>query len=327
MTNELVLEGGIWKLQEESSGIIEASSYNALATLSKTSDHGAFMKDTSTNLYYRNWKTGGPGIPVPVEYFKKVTNKGGYASNANGNAFFTLVDDENSNNDLTNRGWTTDHRPNSPTNSNTGTFSKTSGNPAILDLPTGVNGSQSRIDFRTATLNPGYLAILNLHSYAVDLGDGYNGNSIPDVFEFTNHGTDIFCVVHNPTGANRWIIQQSIAYNATTAQKFNLWVRRASGTTHTDGMATTNPLTSLSSGWFMMVVNVSGPSNSNTGDLCLNIDPTNSSQKIKYVATGPFNAGYSASTSDIFAMSVYNYSGLVNLPASLSINEAHYLKI
>jgi hypothetical protein len=37
------------------------------------------MLDTSTGFYYKNWKTDGPGIPIPVEYFEDI---GGYVGNS-----------------------------------------------------------------------------------------------------------------------------------------------------------------------------------------------------------------------------------------------------
>ena len=83
----------------------EESSYDALATAAKTLDHAQLMRDTSTDFYYKNWKTGGPGIPIPAEYFDNI---GGYFSNASGNAFWQLSD---SLSDLTSRGFATGGAP------------------------------------------------------------------------------------------------------------------------------------------------------------------------------------------------------------------------
>ena len=81
MAKELVLEDGVWKLKAAAAGetIIEGASYDALATSSKGQDHGVLMLDTSTGFYYKNWKTDGPGIPIPVEYFDDI---GGYVGNS-----------------------------------------------------------------------------------------------------------------------------------------------------------------------------------------------------------------------------------------------------
>ena len=78
----------------EGATIVEGASFDALAILAKTKDHGVLMVDTSTGFYYKNWKTDGPGIPVPVRYYDDVT---AYASNGGAvrpNAYFTLADAE-----------------------------------------------------------------------------------------------------------------------------------------------------------------------------------------------------------------------------------------
>ncbi|MDC1160135.1 hypothetical protein OAT10_00125 [Luminiphilus sp.] len=64
--------------------IVEGASYDALATSAKSQDHGVLMLDTSTGFYYKNWKTDGPGIPIPVEYFDGI---GGYVSNSTAGNF------------------------------------------------------------------------------------------------------------------------------------------------------------------------------------------------------------------------------------------------
>jgi len=74
--------------------VVEGGSFDALATSAKSQDHGVLMLDTSTGFYYKNWKTGGPGIPVPVRYYEDVT---AYSSNSGAvrpNAYFTLADAE-----------------------------------------------------------------------------------------------------------------------------------------------------------------------------------------------------------------------------------------
>lgn len=72
--------------------VVEGASYDALATSAKTQAHDTLMLDTSTGFYYKVWKTGGPGIPVPVRFFDDLT---GYASNSGSNrsnCYFTLDD-------------------------------------------------------------------------------------------------------------------------------------------------------------------------------------------------------------------------------------------
>jgi len=109
--------------------VVEGASYDALATSAKTQAHGVLMKDTSTGFYYKNWKTGGPGIPVPVRFFDDVS---GYCSNSGSlrpNAYFTLDDAEADIVSATaGEDWTAVE--------STGSISKTAGNPLVMAAAT-----------------------------------------------------------------------------------------------------------------------------------------------------------------------------------------------
>ena len=74
--------------------VVEGASFDALATSAKSQDHGVLMLDTSTGFYYKNWKTGGPGIPVPVRYYDDVTAYSSNGGSVRSNAYFTLSDAE-----------------------------------------------------------------------------------------------------------------------------------------------------------------------------------------------------------------------------------------
>lgn len=157
MANELVLEGGVWKMRDIVSAREEAS-YDLLAQAAKTLEHGVLMKDTSTGFYYKNWKTDGPGIPVPVQYFDDVT---GYFSNGSSNfAYFTLDDDEDTDSDLSGRGWTI-------TQVNNGTVTKTAGNPAVISSDT-TFFSRASVGFEksSSTTPQKYLLLVKIRSYA-----------------------------------------------------------------------------------------------------------------------------------------------------------------
>lgn len=138
--------------------VVEGASYDALATSAKTQAHDTLMLDTSTGFYYKNWKTNGPGIPIPVQYFDDVTD---YFSNGTGDyCFMTLDDDEDTDSDLTNRGWFV-------TATLGATVSKTSGNPLIVNTPA-VTGAKGTFDFQkiNSTTPLKYLVLCKIRSYS-----------------------------------------------------------------------------------------------------------------------------------------------------------------
>ena len=138
--------------------VVEGASFDALATLAKSNDHGALMLDTSTGFYYKNWKTGGPGIPVPVRYYDDVT---AYASNSGANrpnCFFTL-DDAYS--DFI--GTTDAENFTTGTPGGSFTLTKTAGNPLILSGTSGSTDS-GLIYFQPSSAFDKCLMILKINS-------------------------------------------------------------------------------------------------------------------------------------------------------------------
>lgn len=129
--------------------VVEGASYDALATSAKTEAHGVLMKDTSTGFYYKNWKTGGPGIPIPAEYFDNI---GGYFSNASGNAYYQLSD---SLSDLTSRGFATGGT-NAPT--------KSAGSALVVNTGTATNPATSFLNFRGTAASENLLCLFRLDS-------------------------------------------------------------------------------------------------------------------------------------------------------------------
>lgn len=160
----------------------EESTYDALATASKTLPHEQLMLDTSTGFYYKNWKTGGPGIPVPVRYFDSVT---GYATNSGSvrsNAYFTLEDAEADVVSATNgEDWTVFE--------GSGTsVSKTADNPFIIRAP-GTNASCG-LRFFASSANTKTLNIVKISSITGSVKTTGMGNIV--LSNGTNGATTYF---------------------------------------------------------------------------------------------------------------------------------------
>jgi hypothetical protein len=96
---------------------------------------GDAYQDTSTKALYAFWKPAGtPGWLVPGSLYGQIS---ALMANASGSAYITLADDEDTDSDLTNRGWvpTPSHVP-----------SKVGGSPLVLDS-SAVNNEYEQIIF------------------------------------------------------------------------------------------------------------------------------------------------------------------------------------
>jgi len=277
----------------EGEPVVEGASYNALASSAKSQAHGVLMKDTSTGFYYKNYRTGGPGIPVPVEYFDSVT---GYLSNASGNAFVAPAD---SYSDLLSRGW-------SNNDLNDGTSTKTSGADLVLDVPTSAAwGSRAGTWFiGTGASHQQYLSIMTISSYTPGPtgGAGHNYGT----------GLAILWAANNTAGTGSTRLHYNLSFGATTAGRYTLSITNAGGTTVGDG-----PNASFTSGTVITVADFSDNSlTTNRGTSSAILE-----QSVPNVA-----ASYGPLVSDLCYLSI---TKLMTAPDQLTLNisEVHILKI
>ena len=172
----------------------EESSYDGLATAAKTLDHAQLMRDTSTDFYYKNWKTGGPGIPVPVQYFDDVT---GYASNGSGDfGYFTPSD---SLADAVARGWST-------IESNGGTVTKTAGNALTCSTTTAAGSLGAfQFDYQSAPYAADrVISLVVVESYAPSTAMSGSASKY-EGSQFNTRANDggtryqLFCAFNHPT--------------------------------------------------------------------------------------------------------------------------------
>lgn len=274
----------------------EESSYTALATAAKTLDHEQLMRDTSTDFYYKNWKTGGPGIPVPVRFFDDVT---GYLTNASGNAYIQPSDAIA---DLTGRGWVDDSR-------HEGSVSKTSGNPLILQIPaTRTSGAGGLLEFPTNTGNHHrYLTIVNINSYdrGTNTSTGNQAQGVLIQFALNNSGN---------TKSLRSI--QNFSNNSTTAGKINLYHRTATSTF----ILANGPHNAFTSGVLFTIHDL------NDDQISTILQPENSKVQQSYdEADG--TATFTALANDEYGLIVFDNSSGSGEALELQITEAHVLKM
>ena len=213
--------------------VVEGGSFDALATSAKSQDHGVLMLDTTNNLYYKNWKTGGSGIPVPVEYFDDVT---GYLTNASGNCYMSPAD---SYADLTARGWVNFDQ-------GTGTSTKIAGSDLVLDVPT-----SAAVDSRagtwftgTGTSHQQYLSIITISSFAPG---SYGGSN----HEYWN-GLTFLWAADNTTGSGSTRLYWNLSLGASTNSRYTLYQRNLGGPT-----TGTGPNASFTSGTVITVADFS----------------------------------------------------------------------
>ena len=127
--------------------VVEGASFDALATSAKSQDHGVLMLDTSTGFYYKNWKTDGPGIPIPVEYFDDTGGYVGDSAASEFNYFYGPDTLSGASGTMFDRGFTTIRT------TGTGvTSSKVASGPLILTGPTSGSGENwvifKAVDFK-----------------------------------------------------------------------------------------------------------------------------------------------------------------------------------
>jgi hypothetical protein len=120
-------------------GPTTAASVDACLTHARANaSDGDVYQDTSTKALYIFWKPAGTtGWLVPGSIYGQIAS---IMSNASGEAYITLADDEDTDSDLTNRGWvpTPSHVP-----------SKVGGSPLVLDS-SAVNNEYEQIVFTPA---------------------------------------------------------------------------------------------------------------------------------------------------------------------------------
>lgn len=107
-----------------------------LATARAGASEGDWYEDSQTGAAFRYYApSGSQGVLVPASVYDSLN---GYVTNASGIAEWTLADDEDTDNDLTNRGWVI--------NLGTGsTFTKVGGSAASLDSGTNANQSSNPV--------------------------------------------------------------------------------------------------------------------------------------------------------------------------------------
>jgi len=273
--------------------VVEGASFDALATSAKSQDHGVLMLDTTNNLYYKNWKTGGSGIPVPVEYFDDVT---GYLTNASGNCYMSPAD---SYADLTARGFVNFDQ-------GTGTSTKIAGSDLVLDVPT-----SAAVDSRagtwfsgTGTSHQQYLSIITISSFA----PGSTGSSGHDFW----NGLNFLWAANNTAGSGSTRLYWNLSLGASTNSRYTLYQRNAGGNT-----TGTGPNASFTSGTVITVADFSEDALSTqrgtTSPILENSAPN--------VA-----ASYSALVSDLFYPTVWKKS-TDTAQLTMTIKEMHILKI
>lgn len=131
--------GAITQPSTGGGGPTEGASVDACLALARASGaDGDAFRDTSTQALYAFWKPAGtPGWLVPGSLYGQIS---AMMTNASGSAYITLADDEDTDSDLTSRGWvlTPSHVP-----------SKVGGGPLVLDS-SAVNNAYEQIVFTPA---------------------------------------------------------------------------------------------------------------------------------------------------------------------------------
>ena len=272
----------------------EESSYTALATAAKTLDHAQLMRDTSTDFYYKNWKTGGPGIPVPVRYFDDVT---GYFADASYSAYIQPSDTLA---DLTGRGWTA-------TEPGTSSVTKSASAALVVDSPANSNDTPS-LGFQSTGRNERYLMIVDIDSLAVGTSGGYT-QGVADVFEPHD-------ISKSPNG--RFLHYQNWSYDTVSNSSINYYVRY-SGFSAYNGAG---PANAFSSGWIFRVFDV------NTAHLWSAELATDSELQQIFDYGQATGSGFSENaTGDKFRFMCLAPSSGSHTQYTYSVNEFHMLKI
>lgn len=208
--------------------VVEGASYDALATSAKTQPHDTLMLDTSTGFYYKVWKTGGPGIPVPVKYFDEVT---GYVANGGSvrpNCYFTLDEDDSFVTATAGEDFT--FYP-----GGTGSYTKTAGNPLVLTSPSGSNYSFMIHAAPTSNYDK-LLIILKIHS-------------LSGAVRTTNNTIGNMIYTHSFQGSTRYRNKYNL--NSTT----NNTVHSTNHTGSTPTVTSIGPLIPINAPeWFVFVV-------------------------------------------------------------------------
>lgn len=212
----------------EGTSVHEESSYTALAAAAKTQANAQVMKNTSTGQFFVNYKpSGSPGIPVPAELYGDVT---GYAVNATGSAYVIPSDDEGTDSDLTNRGFTI-------STAGTSTITKTASNPLIVNAPANSNG-EARLQFITSSRHSRYLMIIGINS----ITKGPTSSAI-------GFGTITQLIVHNAAESKRFNFYSNFSYTGKT-DAINYLVRWGTTAQFESGYG---PYNTFSSGWIFKV--------------------------------------------------------------------------
>jgi len=274
--------------------VVEGASYSALASSAKSQAHGVLMRDTSTDFYYKNYKTGGPGIPVPVEYFDSVT---GYLSNASGNAYIAPAD---SYSDLTSRGWANN-------DTNAGTSTKTAGADLVLDVPTSAaTGSRAGTWFTaTGASHQQYLSIITISSYT----PGQTGGTGHEAW----NGLSLMWAANNTAGSGSTRLYYNLSFGSTTASRYTLYQRNSSAITAGSG-----PNSSFTSGTVITIADFSNNA--------LATNRGTSSAILEHSAPN-VTASYPALSADLCYLNVWKYQTTATDQLTLNISEVHILKI
>ena len=313
MANELVLDGGIWKFRAKAStSALEYASYDAAATAAKTLAHGTLVKVTSTELYYKIWKTGGPGIPVPLDLYEDIQTAGGYASNASGNAYFTLEDDEDNDSDLTNRGWVP-----SVTAGAAPVLTKTANNPITLgvNVTSGWDNSKAQISFTTSTARRKYLLILDIHSYVEAANWPTHVTGVGNFMAMQDSSNNRFVFY------NSWSRTYTIGYFGAVNKSPNFFVRYTSSDWQLfrSGAGPTNQITS---GWIYYIYSLK------EDDLSEIYNPTLTDVQHVFPSERALaEAGISTNTTDVIGMQTRAHWSGASKTLEYKINEAHFLKL
>ena len=279
-------------VQPATAGAHEGASYSALLDSAKSLAHGDLMTDTSTGFYFKNWKTGGPGVPVPVEFFDDVT---GYLSNASGSAY---IEPGDALADVVGRGWVDDSR-------HEGSVAKTASNPLTLQIPAiRTLYAAGILEFVSSASNHHrYLSIVNVAGYerGTNTAVGTFGLGVMLLSALNNSGN---------TNSVRPLTNLS---HGSTAGKLNFYMRTNSSVYN----AADGPNDAFTSGVIITAIDM------NDDQLTRLSIPGSSQLKQSYDESTA--AAAFAATTDTFLCMVFDNGGTEAL--DLEITEAHILKI
>jgi hypothetical protein len=141
--------------------ITTAAGYAALLAAMSAASDGDLGEDTDTGVHYYYYKpAGGPGILVPTAMYDRCA---AYSSDATGDAFFTIADDEDTDSDLTNRGFVISE-------TNSGTATKAADGALILTAPS--TNDVAKLEFTPTTATAKGLVIMRVEwKVSTDAGD------------------------------------------------------------------------------------------------------------------------------------------------------------